>query len=140
MLPQAFEDLQPLATAGWCLGTETERVEKRHSSSAAELRTFYDLMVPRLESAIEHLNEFDLKDFPEPEQHLMNLLLSMAEVTFAVRISDHVQPGVVYSPKGTWRCTSDTGLTANALIPADLRTDIGDGACYNDTFIEVKHA
>ncbi len=64
----------------------------------------------------------------------------LAEVTFAVRISDHVQPGVVYSPKGTWRCTSDTGLTANALIPAHLRTDIGDGACYNDTFIEVKHA
>lgn len=88
MLPQAFEDLQPLATAGWCLGTETERVEKRHSSSAAELRTFYDLMVPRLESAIEHLNEFDLKDFPEPEQHLMNLLLSMAEVTFAVEKFD----------------------------------------------------
>ena len=64
----------------------------------------------------------------------------LAEVTFAVRISDNVQPGVVYSPKGTWRCTSDTGLTANALIPADLRTDIGDGACYNDTFIEVKRA
>ena len=62
----------------------------------------------------------------------------LAEVTFEVRISDNVQPGVVYSPKGTWCCTSDTGLTANALIPVDLRTDIGDGACYNDTFIEVK--
>ena len=62
------------------------------------------------------------------------------EVSFQLQISDSVQPGVVYSPKGTWRCTSDTNLTANALIPVDLRTDIGSGACYNDTFIEVKSA
>lgn len=88
MLPEAFEDLQTLASAGWCLGTESERVEKRHKSSPAELRTFYDLMVPRLESAIEHLNQFDLKDFPAREQHLMHLLLSMAEVTFAVEKFD----------------------------------------------------
>lgn len=88
MLPEAFKDLQTLATAGWCLGSEIERVAKRHSSSPEELRTFYDLMVPRLESVIEHLNRFDLQDFPAPEQHLMNLLLSMAEVTFAVEKFD----------------------------------------------------
>jgi anaerobic selenocysteine-containing dehydrogenase len=62
----------------------------------------------------------------------------LAEVTFEIRISTDVQPGVVYSPKGTWCCTSDTGLTANALIPVDARTDISSGAVYNDTFIEVR--
>ena len=88
MLPEAFEELESLASAGWCLGTETLRVAKRHSSSPAELRTFYDLMAPRLENVIGHLNQFDLHAFPEPEQHLMNLLLSMAEVTFAVEKFD----------------------------------------------------
>lgn len=64
----------------------------------------------------------------------------LAEVSFVVRISADVQPGVTYSPKGTWCCTSDTGLTANALIPVDQRTDIGSGAVYNDTFIDVRKA
>ncbi len=64
----------------------------------------------------------------------------LAEVTLMVRVSNDVQPGVVYSPKGTWCCTSDTGLTANALIPVDTRTDIASGAVYNDTFIDVRKA
>jgi hypothetical protein len=29
-------------------------------------------------------------------------------------------------------------MTVNALLDADIRTDIIDGACYNDTFVEVE--
>jgi anaerobic selenocysteine-containing dehydrogenase len=53
------------------------------------------------------------------------------------RISDKVMPGVLYSAKGTWLETSDNGQTVNALIPADLKADIMDGACYNDTFVDL---
>jgi len=59
------------------------------------------------------------------------------KVTLQVLVSKSVQPGVIYSPKGTWLGTSDTGLTVNALIPSKLRTDIEGGACYNDTFVEM---
>ncbi|NKX39850.1 molybdopterin oxidoreductase family protein, partial [Rhodobacteraceae bacterium R_SAG5] len=59
-------------------------------------------------------------------------------VTFRLKISDAMQRGVVYAPKGTWRISSETGLTANALIPVEVRTDIGDGACYNETFVELR--
>ncbi len=59
-------------------------------------------------------------------------------VTFVLAVTDATRPGVLYSPKGTWRQSSDTGLTANALIPSDIRTDIEDGACYNETFVEVE--
>ncbi len=59
-------------------------------------------------------------------------------VTLSLMITDATRSGVVYSPKGTWRKTSDTGLTVNALIPSDLRTDIEDGACYNETFVDVE--
>jgi len=53
-----------------------------------------------------------------------------------LKISEAVRPGVVYSPKGTWLRTSSTGQTTAALIPVD-KADIGEGACYNDTRVEV---
>lgn len=61
-----------------------------------------------------------------------------AKVTFTLRVNDSTRAGVLYSPKGTWRQSSDTGFTANALIPSVIRTDIGDGACYNETFVDVE--
>jgi len=61
-----------------------------------------------------------------------------ADVTFTLKASYKTRIGVLYSPKGTWRGTSDTGLTANALIPSDIRTDTEDGACYNETFVDVR--
>ncbi len=53
-------------------------------------------------------------------------------------VTDAVRPGVLYSPKGTWLKTSPTGQTVNALIPANIRADIERGACYNETFVDVR--
>ncbi|MGB0967696.1 MAG: molybdopterin-dependent oxidoreductase [Halocynthiibacter sp.] len=61
----------------------------------------------------------------------------LGKVTLKLKISNATRKGVLYSPKGTWRATSETGLTVNALIPADVRTDIEDGACYHETFVDV---
>ncbi len=63
---------------------------------------------------------------------------ALGEVVLHARVSKAVQPGVLYSPKGTWLATSTTGQTVNALLDADRRTDIMCGACYNDTFVEVE--
>ena len=59
------------------------------------------------------------------------------KVTLKLQVTEKTRPGVVYSPKGTWRKTSETGHTVNVLIPSDLRTDIEAGACYNETFVDV---
>lgn len=59
-------------------------------------------------------------------------------VTFRLVVTDAIRKGVLYSPKGAWRHTSETGLTANTLIPSDLRTDIERGACYNETYVDVE--
>lgn len=64
----------------------------------------------------------------------------LGAVILIAEISEEVQPGVLYSPKGTWLATSETGQTVNALISADLKTDIMEGACYNDTYVEVTRA
>ncbi len=44
---------------------------------------------------------------------------------------------MLYSPKGTWLATSPTGQTVNALISSDIHTDIENGACYNENFVDV---
>ena len=59
-------------------------------------------------------------------------------VTLKLVVTDATREGVLYSPKGTWLGTSETGLTTNSLIPADIRTDIERGACYNETFVDVE--
>lgn len=60
------------------------------------------------------------------------------EVALTLQISDAMQPGVVYVPKGAWLGSSETGMTVNALIAADSRCDLIDGAAYNDTFVDVR--
>jgi hypothetical protein len=46
--------------------------------------------------------------------------------------------GVVASEKGAWLMTSLTGQTISALVSADLKADIAEGACFNDTPVEVS--
>ncbi len=61
----------------------------------------------------------------------------LGEVQLILNITDATRPGVVFSPKGVWLRTSSTGQTTNALVPND-KADISDGACYNDTRVEVR--
>ena len=63
----------------------------------------------------------------------------LGETVLIAQVSAAVRPGVMYSPKGTWLQTSPSGQTVNALISADRKTDIMDGACCNDTFVDVAH-
>ncbi len=88
MLPEAFGGLEPLAADGWCLATEQERVRKRHASSPQALRAFYEAFGPRLEEVIAYLDEGFGETRSTADQNLMWLLLSMAEVTFAVEKFD----------------------------------------------------
>ena len=60
----------------------------------------------------------------------------LGAVHLVLRVSDAVRPGVVYSPKGAWFKTSDTGQTVSALAPA-TKADIAGGACYNDCRVEI---
>jgi anaerobic selenocysteine-containing dehydrogenase len=61
----------------------------------------------------------------------------LGEVVLRARITEDVPPGVVYCAKGAWLGSSPSGQTVNALISADNKADIMDGACYNDTFVDI---
>jgi anaerobic selenocysteine-containing dehydrogenase len=62
------------------------------------------------------------------------------EVILRLEVTDAVPPGVVASEKGEWLSTSRTGQTISALVSADLRADLAEGACFNDTQVEVRTA
>jgi hypothetical protein len=55
-------------------------------------------------------------------------------------VTDAVPPGVVSSDKGAWCATSPTGQSISALCSADARADLADGACFNDTAVQVRAA
>ena len=61
-------------------------------------------------------------------------------VILRLAVSDAVPPGVVASEKGAWLSTSRTGQTISALVSADLKADLAEGACFNDTRVEVGRA
>lgn len=71
---------------------------------------------------------------------LVRLENDMGAVSLKAQLSDATRRGVLYTPKGTWLQTSDTGRTVNSLISADLKTDIVEGACYNETFVDISVA
>jgi anaerobic selenocysteine-containing dehydrogenase len=62
------------------------------------------------------------------------------EVVLPLAVTDAVRPGVVASEKGAWLMTSPTGQTISALVSADLKADLAEGACFNDTPVEVARA
>ena len=62
---------------------------------------------------------------------------ALGAVVLRLRITDAVARGVVASEKGAWLETSPTGQTISALVSADASADLAQGACYNDTGVEV---
>jgi hypothetical protein len=81
-LPPDFADLEPFAE--WALPTERERYAKRLSSSMAELQSFYDAALPRLEDAAAHLERLPLDALPADATRLLQLCYSLINVSFPV--------------------------------------------------------
>jgi anaerobic selenocysteine-containing dehydrogenase len=61
-------------------------------------------------------------------------------VILPLHVTDAIRPGVVASEKGAWLATSVTAQTISALVSADERADLAEGACFNDTGVEVEAA
>jgi anaerobic selenocysteine-containing dehydrogenase len=64
----------------------------------------------------------------------------LGEVVLPLEISDAVSEGVIATEKGAWLASSPTGQTVSALVSADERADLAQGACFNDARVEVEAA
>ncbi|GAA0399807.1 molybdopterin oxidoreductase family protein [Cocleimonas flava] len=60
------------------------------------------------------------------------------EVVLIADVNDTVAAGVLYTPKGAWCESSPTGQTVNALIDSHSKTDIGNGAAFYDTYVDLS--
>jgi hypothetical protein len=85
LLPAQFADLEPYAET-WCLTSEPERWARRQSTSLDEMQGFYDACFPRAEQAIEYCDQFDLDALPDDARRLLQLLQSLALVSYAVEV------------------------------------------------------
>lgn len=94
-LPKQFAQFQALAD-DWSLPTENERRLRRMHSTQQELQRFYDATKPALDGWIQYLNGFDLDTMAEPERNLLNLALSVVEVSPAIELFDNPWPKDVY--------------------------------------------
>ena len=83
-LPEEFADLAPWLD--WALEPERARTQKREASSMAEIRAFYDAVLPRLEEVIRHLEGFRDDDMPAPQHRLYLISLSLVEVANLVEL------------------------------------------------------
>ena len=78
LLPDGFAALAPFV-AEWALPDERARFLKLHASSFAELRAFYDAMLPQLEAVLEHLQQYPVDDLPPKAKTLYHLAMTFAE-------------------------------------------------------------
>jgi anaerobic selenocysteine-containing dehydrogenase len=70
------------------------------------------------------------------EGSLVKVWNDLGQVFLPLRITAAVRSGVVSSEKGAWLRTSRNGQTVSALAPTH-KADLADGACYNDSRVEV---
>lgn len=97
-LPEGFDDLALFMD--WARSTELSRNEKRWSATLEESRTFYDTMLERAPAVLGYLNQFTLEHISKPEnaadRRLLNLCLSLAEVSATVEMYEDPQPKYVF--------------------------------------------
>lgn len=108
-LPAGFESLEPFV-ADWALADAVARMARRQASSIAEIRAFYDAILPLGEQALDYLRPFPLGALPVEAERLLKLMLSLAEIAPAVEWYDspEVANGYPVSRIRYLRCIPDT--------------------------------
>ena len=104
--------------------------DKRISSTLGDLAA--SRYLPRL-----LMNPVDAAQRSLATGHQVRVWNDRGEVVLRLAVTEAVRAGVVASEKGAWLATSPTGQTISALVSADLKADLAEGACFNDTPVEV---
>ena len=101
--------------------------DKTTNSTLGELR-------PRLARLQIHPYDAESRDLSTGD--VARIFNDLGEIHCAVTVNPDLKRGVLNLPKGLWRRSTMNESTANALVSDDL-TDIGEGACFNDTRVQV---
>lgn len=83
-LPNGFEDL--VRFRDWMVPTDRGRIERRLSLPFAEVRAFYDEILPELDRIMSYLQTRPPTNMSQEDANLLNLALSLVEISNAVEI------------------------------------------------------
>jgi hypothetical protein len=98
LLPQGFEDLEPFV-AHWALAEEAQRMHARWSGNMEDMTSFYNAMVPRIDSILDYLDTFGTAELLPAEERLQRLAFSLVEVANAVEVFSKPAPFNALSPE-----------------------------------------
>jgi hypothetical protein len=79
-LPPGFQDLEHFVPE-WALDTEQARFEKLHAVKHADLRTFYEAVLPRLPAILDYLGRHKLSAMPRDARTLYDLAMTLVETS-----------------------------------------------------------
>ncbi len=79
-LPKEFDDLSHFVPE-WALPTEQARFERLHAVAHADLRVFYETMLPRLPAILDYLGRHKLSAMPADAKTLYDLALTFVETS-----------------------------------------------------------
>jgi anaerobic selenocysteine-containing dehydrogenase len=137
LFPEALDKEAPLglygyqadpATAAFPLALISPASERTISSTLAELpRPDVRLLMHPDDAAARGLEE----------GNSVRIFNELGEVRCRLTIGTWIRSGTISLPKGLWRRHTTNGYTANALAP-DTLSDLGGGACFNDTRVQVE--
>ena len=96
-LPPAFAELAP-HVARWALDNERDRYHCLHTSTLADLRVFYDAMLPRLAEILDYLNQYSLSALPDHARTLFDLAMTFSETAHPIDLKwDDVDFNLAYA-------------------------------------------
>ena len=82
-LPEAFGALE-VYVSDWALPTEAERAQRRLATSESAAREFYERMLEYADDALGYLGNKPIDQLDEPDQNLLLLLLSLANIAMTI--------------------------------------------------------
>jgi len=82
-LPPGFEDLEQFVDY-WSVAGIDERKKRRIMSTDEQRQEFYAAGSRHLVRALDYLDQYPIDDLENPQQSLLNLMLSLAQVSLAV--------------------------------------------------------
>lgn len=118
------------ASTAYPLALISPASDRSISSTLAEL--------PRADVAVE-IHPVDAGARHIQDGDAVKVFNAQGEVRLRARVTPTVREGTIAMPKGLWRRQTSNGWTSNVLVP-DTLTDLGGGACFNDTRVNVALA
>ena len=96
-LPAEFASLEHFVD-DWVLSDSRARSTKRFGSDYGEVREFYDQMLAVAPAVLEYLSARQLGDMDEPDERLLKLMLSLAEIGPAIEWYEEVRVKDAFPP------------------------------------------